>query len=152
MLINTSLILLFALTVTLPAQAEVSIWFDADGNSHYIGSETDDSLSIENRTGLEAKSPQSISPNNNNKNKAAPPHVDLYVTSWCPYCKKAIIFLRNNNIAFNEYDIEQDFDAADRKEKLASDYSGVPLAVINGVIIRGFNETDYRKALTKKLH
>lgn len=144
MLTNTALILLFALTVSSPAQAEVSIWFDADGNSHYIGSETDDSLLMENHAGLEAKSPSPT-----NKNKAVAPHVDLYITSWCPYCKKAIIFLRSNSIAFNEYDIERDFDAADRKAKLAPDYSGVPLAVINGAIIRGFNESNYRKALAK---
>ena len=61
-----------------------------------------------------------------------------------------MVFLRDNNIAFNAYDIEQDFDAANRKEKLAPDYSGIPLAVINGTIIRGFNEGKYRKALMKK--
>ncbi|HEY8037274.1 MAG TPA: glutaredoxin family protein [Methylobacter sp.] len=141
MLTNLSLILLFALTVISPVQAEVSIWFDADGDPHYIGSETDDLSSIERQ----AKPASSA-----NKNQAVAPHVDLYITSWCPYCKKAIIFMHKNNIAFKEYDIEQDFDAANRKEKLAPDYSGVPLAVINGTVIRGFSESKYRKALEKK--
>jgi hypothetical protein len=58
--------------------------------------------------------------------------------------------MHKNNIAFNAYDIEQDFDAAARKEKLAPDYDGVPLAVINGITIRGFSESKYRKALAKK--
>ncbi|MGZ5621705.1 MAG: glutaredoxin domain-containing protein [Methylobacter sp.] len=141
MLINLSRILLFALTAIHPVQAEVSMWFDADGEPHYIGSENDDLSAIENQT-------KPVSPAN--KNLAVAPHVDLYITSWCPYCKKAIIFMHKNNIAFNEYDIEQDFDAAARKAKLDPDYSGVPLAVINGTVIRGFSESKYRKALEKK--
>lgn len=140
MLTNLSLILLFVVTVISPAQAEVSMWFDADGEPHYTGSETDDASFIEPR---KPASPA-------NKSQAVAPHVDLYITSWCPYCKKAINFMHKNNIAFNEYDIEQDFDAAARKEKLAPDYSGVPLAVINGITIRGFSENKYREALEKE--
>ncbi|MDO9424918.1 MAG: glutaredoxin domain-containing protein [Methylobacter sp.] len=145
MIINQPLILLFVLTFALPAQA--SIWFDADGNTHYIGSETDNPASLENPTGLEAKSLQPTFPNN--KNKAAAPQVDLYVTNWCPYCKKAITFLQKNNIAFNTYDIEQDIDAATRKKTLDPGYSGIPLAVINGAVIRGFSDAAYQQALAK---
>lgn len=141
MLTNLSLILLFVVTVMSPAQAEVSIWFDSDGNSHDIGSENDDLSAIENQA-------KPVSPAN--KNQAVAPHVDLYITSWCPYCKKAIMFMHKNNIAFNAYDIEQDFNAAARKEKLAPDYSGVPLAVVNGITIRGFSESKYREALEKE--
>lgn len=140
MIINQPLILLFALIVTLPAQAEV-IWVDADGNSHFIESEADNPASMENHWG---KSP---APADNKKQTA---QVDLYVTSWCPYCKKAIAFMHKNNIAFHEYDIEQDLDAAARKESLDPGYSGIPLAVINGSIIRGFSEAKYQKALVKK--
>ncbi|MGZ4994299.1 MAG: glutaredoxin domain-containing protein [Methylobacter sp.] len=130
MIINLLRIFLFTLIFTLPAQAEV-IWVDADGNSHFIESETDNPASV-------------------NKNHAVAPKVDLYITSWCPYCKKAIAFMLKNNITFHEYDIERDLDAAARKESLDPDYSGVPLAVINGTIIRGFSEAKYQKALTKK--
>jgi glutaredoxin len=137
MIFNQPLIFLFALIFTLPAQAEV-IWVDADGNSHFIESETDNPTLMENRE----KSPASA----NNKKTA---QVDLYITSWCPYCKKAIAFMLKNNIAFKEYDIERDLDAAARKESIDPGYSGVPLAVINGTAIRGFSEAKYQKALAK---
>ena len=75
--INPSLILMLALTFALPAQAEVTLWFDADGNSHLIGSESDNPASIGNHNDLEVKSA--------NKNHATIPQVDLYITSWCPY-------------------------------------------------------------------
>lgn len=148
MTINPSLLLLVALTFALPVQAEIYKWTDADGKSHFSGSKPAHPATIENRNELEVKSPQPT-PANNKVQPAAAPKVDLYVTSWCPYCKKAIAFLHKNNIAFNAYDIEQDLNAATRKRKLDPGYSGIPLAVINGAAIRGFSEASYQQALAK---
>jgi glutaredoxin len=80
-------------------------------------------------------------------NQTGFPQVDLYVTSWCPYCKKAIAFFRKNNIPYIAHDIEKDLDAAARKAELDPNYGGIPLAVINGTSIRGFDETTYKQAL-----
>ncbi len=73
--------------------------------------------------------------------------VNIYVTSWCPYCKKAIDYLESNGIKYNKYDIEKDLSAATRKKKLAPNYSGIPLAVINGKILKGFSKSRYSAAL-----
>jgi glutaredoxin len=147
MTINPSLILLFALTFALPAQAKIYKWTDAEGKSHFSASKPADPASIENRNDLEVKSPQPAPVDN--KAQTTAPQVDLYITSWCPYCKKAMAFLRKNNIAFNSYDIEQDASAAARKKDLDQGYGGIPLAVINGTTIRGFNESSYQQALAK---
>jgi len=147
MTINPSLILLFALTFTLPAQAKIYKWTDAEGKSHFSASKPDSPLSVENRKDLEVTSPQTALVDS--KAQATAPQVDLYITSWCPYCKKAMAFLRKNNIAFNTYDIEQDADAAARKKDLDPGYGGIPLAVINGTTIRGFSESSYQQALAK---
>ncbi|MCK9619287.1 MAG: glutaredoxin family protein [Methylobacter sp.] len=147
MTINPSLILLFALTFALPAQAKIYKWTDAEGKSHFSASKPADPASIENRNDLEVKSPQPTPADN--KAQTTAPQVDLYVTSWCPYCKKAMAFLRKNNIAFNTYDIEQDASAAARKKDLDPGYGGIPLAVINGTTIRGFSESSYQQALAK---
>ncbi|TAN65608.1 MAG: glutaredoxin family protein [Methylobacter sp.] len=146
--INPSLILSFTLTFALPVQAEIYKWTDADGKAHFSSSKPVHPASIENRNDLEDKAARPA-PSDKKQQPAATQQIDLYVTSWCPYCKKAIAFLRKNNIAFNSYDIEKDPDAAARKKTLDPDYSGIPLAVINGVNIRGFNETTYRQALAK---
>jgi len=148
MTINQSLILLFVLTFTLPTQAEIYKWTDAKGKSHFSGSKPANPASIENRNALEAKSLQPTPADN--ENQGVTPQIDLYVTSWCPYCKKAIAFLNKNNIAFNAHDIEQDINAATRKKELDPGYSGIPLAVINGATIRGFSEGTYQQALAKK--
>ena len=77
------------------------------------------------------------------------PQVELYVTSWCPYCKKAEAFFREQGIPFTAYDVEKDSAAARRKEELDSS-KGVPLAIINGQKIHGYSESAYREALKKK--
>lgn len=83
-----------------------------------------------------------------NDNNGSPKHeiVELYTTSWCPYCKKAEAFLKANDIAYVNFDIEKDKAAARRKMQLDS-RKGVPLAVIGGKAIYGFSERLYRTAL-----
>ena len=74
------------------------------------------------------------------------PTVELYVTSWCPWCKKAKSFFSSGGIAFTEYNIEKDQEAARRMRSLTKS-RGVPFAVINGRHIQGYSEADYSQAL-----
>lgn len=150
MTINPLLVLLLISTFAFPVQAEIYKWTDANGKSHFSGSKPANSASVENRNDLETKSLHPTPVADSSSVTAAAPKVDLYMTKWCPYCKKAMAFLRKNNIAFNAYDIEHDLDAAARKKTLDPRYSGVPLAVINGTTIRGFSEDLYQEALAKK--
>lgn len=74
--------------------------------------------------------------------------VELYVTSWCPYCQKAEAFFRSRGISVTIYDIEKDKKAAARKKKL--DYKdGVPFAIVNGSKIHGYAPEQYAAALKK---
>ncbi len=72
--------------------------------------------------------------------------VELYVTDWCPYCRRAIHFFQTRKIPVIIYDIEKDRDAARRKNELDS-RRGVPFAIINGKGIHGFSEEAYQRAL-----
>ncbi|WP_432741956.1 glutaredoxin family protein [Methylobacter sp. G7] len=148
MVINQSLLLLLALTFTFSVQAEGYKWTDANGSAHFSSSKSDHLALIETPNDLEDKVSKS-DPIDKNNQPAAAPQVDIYVTSWCPYCKKAMAFLRKNDVAFNVYDIEQDIDAATRKKTLDPGYSGIPLAVVNGTTIRGFSDAAYQQALAK---
>ena len=75
-----------------------------------------------------------------------PPDIELYVTSWCPYCEKAIRYFKDRNLAVRIYNIERDPLAAERKLKL-DPRSGVPLAVVNGQVVYGFSPRAYATAL-----
>lgn len=72
--------------------------------------------------------------------------VELYVTSWCRYCKKARDFFLSRGVTFVEYDVEKDPGAARRMMKLTSRRS-IPFVVINGQQFHGFNEAVYERAL-----
>lgn len=83
------------------------------------------------------------------KGKAMKADVELFVTSWCPYCKKALAFFRSRGISVRSYDVERDKRAARRKRQLDR-HRGVPFALVNGVPIHGYNEAAYRQALEKR--
>ncbi|GAB4338760.1 MAG: glutaredoxin domain-containing protein [Desulfobulbaceae bacterium] len=72
--------------------------------------------------------------------------VELYVTSWCPYCAEAKQYFRSRGIRIKVYDIEKDRSAAQRKQQLDGD-GGVPFAVVNGKPISGYSPEEYARAL-----
>lgn len=73
-------------------------------------------------------------------------NVEIFTTSWCKYCKRAIKFLRTNNIKFKQYDIEKDPAAAKLMFALGGT-GGVPFAIINGKKVPGFSTSIYKQAL-----
>lgn len=78
------------------------------------------------------------------------PKVDIYYASWDPYSNKAIMFFRENHIVVNAFDIDLDAAAAERKKRIDPSFVGMPLVIINGVVIRGVDEKKYRDALSIK--
>ena len=64
--------------------------------------------------------------------------VVLYATDWCGYCKKARQFFNDNNIKFQEFDIEKSDEGRRRYEALNG--NGVPLILVNGNRVNGFNK------------
>jgi glutaredoxin len=75
-----------------------------------------------------------------------PPQVELYITSWCSYSKKAVAFFQSRGIPCTIYDIEKDQNAAQRKKDL-DEKKGVPFAIVNGKKIHGYKEKAYKRAL-----
>lgn len=63
--------------------------------------------------------------------------VVLYATSWCGYCQKTRDFLRENNISFVEYDIEESAVGRQQYDELRG--QGVPLLLVNGKVVRGYD-------------
>jgi glutaredoxin len=75
--------------------------------------------------------------------------VTLYGTAWCGYCKKARAWFKANGIPFHDLDIEKDEHANAAYKKAAGGYRGVPLIVVNGKSIRGFDERAVRGLIGK---
>lgn len=71
--------------------------------------------------------------------------VVLYGTDWCPYCEKARALLITKKIPYTELNIETSEEANKQYQRLAG--NGVPLMLVAGEVIRGYNEQRITKAL-----
>ena len=63
--------------------------------------------------------------------------VEVYMTSWCGYCKKMIRFLDEKGIPYTAYDIEKDSAAARTYREVGG--SGVPVVRIGSRVVHGYN-------------
>jgi mycoredoxin len=66
--------------------------------------------------------------------------IKMYTTQWCGDCRNAKRFLKENNIAYEEIDIEQNEGAAEYVIKLNDGKRKVPTFEIDG---RTFNLSPY---------
>ena len=145
--------------------AEIYKWVDENGIIHLSDSPPQEIVSTgkaeviptlesapqiiqptEKQTRQERRNTYTVAPAPQIIKKTNTPKVELYSTAWCVYCRKAREFFRSRGIAFIEYDIEKDANAARRKNQL-TDRRTVPFAVINGKRIHGFDQGAYIRAL-----
>ena len=76
--------------------------------------------------------------------------ITIYSTPTCPYCIRAKQFLKDNNIAFEDFDVSANHDKA--KEMIdKSGQMGVPVLDIDGQIIVGFDKEKIKSALGLKI-
>lgn len=65
--------------------------------------------------------------------------VTIYTTPSCQYCHMAKEYFKENGIEYKEHDVSQDAEArAEMVEK--SGQMGVPVIMINGELVVGFNQ------------
>ena len=79
--------------------------------------------------------------------------VELYGDRRCPVCQVARNFFMKKGIHFVDYDIDKDENARRRFNimiKMMNVKPGVPLVVIYGQKLHGFNEQKYQAALNSK--
>jgi len=65
--------------------------------------------------------------------------VIMYSTSWCGYCKKARVMLNMQGVQFKEFDIEKSSEASAEMKSIGG--HGVPVFLIQGEVVKGFNES-----------
>jgi glutaredoxin len=93
---------------------------------------------------LSAKTPQAVD-RPTKKTVQYSGTVDVFVTSWCGYCKKLEKFLDSNGIHYTTFDIEKDDNAHKQYKELGG--RGVPLARIGSSVVRGYNPDAVLKAI-----
>ncbi|NOT83427.1 MAG: glutaredoxin family protein [Methylococcaceae bacterium] len=72
--------------------------------------------------------------------------VMLYSTTWCGYCAKTREYFADNNIDYQDIDVERSADGKLVYQRLGA--NGVPIIVINnGRVIRGYDSDQLDAAL-----
>ena len=64
-------------------------------------------------------------------------NVELFVTSWCGYCRKMVRYLNEKGIPYTAYDIEKDSAAARTFKELGG--TGVPVVRVGSHVVHGYN-------------
>ena len=72
----------------------------------------------------------------------------LYSTQWCGYCKKTRELFKARGVPYREYDIEHSEEGHAQYEKLGG--NGVPVIVINGAVILGYDRAEIEKVLAQQ--
>jgi glutaredoxin len=66
--------------------------------------------------------------------------VVLYTTSWCGWCKRTRSWLDGKGVEYTDHDVERDAAAAAEMRELTGGDTGVPVVVIDGEVIQGFDQ------------
>ena len=66
--------------------------------------------------------------------------VELYSTTYCPFCTRAKSLLTRKGIAFDEIDVTNDDALRARMVEMSGGRRTVPEIFINGKIIGGYDE------------
>lgn len=66
--------------------------------------------------------------------------VEVYTTSYCPYCIRAKSLLKTKGVSFEEIDVTDDPQARERMVQLSGGRRTVPEIFINGRIVGGYDE------------
>ncbi len=72
--------------------------------------------------------------------------VVIYSTPTCPYCKRAKAYLSQKGISYTDIDVAQDREKA-REMTEKSGQMSVPVIIIDGEIVVGFNQVQLDKLL-----
>ncbi|MDD5340733.1 MAG: glutaredoxin domain-containing protein [Candidatus ainarchaeum sp.] len=75
-----------------------------------------------------------------------PKKVIVYSADWCPWCHKAMDFLKQNKIEFEMRDVETGNYGEEAMKK--SGQAGIPVIDIDGKIVTGF-DVEKLKAILK---
>jgi len=159
--------LLFVVTYLLQVPtclADPASYIDATGRTHYVDSldrvpekyreqaAKRPALPAINKFDFKSENHSKLKTTTSKANQAR--KVDVYVTSWCGYCRALEKYLVENKVAFKKHNIERDKSA--QRAHAALGGGGIPVTTISSGkgetprVLRGFNPEALKSALGLK--
>ena len=159
-----AILTVLGIVLVVPAESAVMKYFDDQGRLWYVNrieaipQKYRQSTSASNSTAAPSNSrthspvpSHGVDPVAPQVNSSAEPaiekkDVEIFVTSWCPYCKKLEKFLDEKSITYKKYDVEQDPTARSKYNQLKTS-EGVPVIKIGSKVLQGFDPAQVLDAL-----
>ncbi|MCA9405298.1 MAG: hypothetical protein KC684_02085 [Candidatus Omnitrophica bacterium] len=139
------------------ASADIYKYTDENGNDYYVNNinsvpdkykdqlnnvlETDDNAPKNSAY----RAPQGYSQEQTKKKSVKNKDVEIFVTSWCGYCRKLEAFLKKNRIKYKKYDIEKSAYGKKRHQELGG--GGIPVTTIGDTVVRGYDPATIQRLL-----
>jgi glutaredoxin len=140
---------------TTSACADVLRYTDDKGRTHYVESldkvpeqyrsQLKNAKPLPNITKLAGAKYAGSYPTAVSSKSSAHKRIEIFVTSWCPYCKDLEKFLKEQNARFIRYDIEKNSEGRKLHQQLGG--GGVPVIRLGSKVLRGFNADELKKEL-----
>ncbi|MCB0339953.1 MAG: glutaredoxin family protein [Bdellovibrionales bacterium] len=139
-----ALVLILAIVFAIRANAEVYKYTDSNGSTHYVDNPENVPEEYKDQVLAPADLPKitkvpsfgyeaegsAVGPTSSAK-------VEIFIASWCPYCKQLEQFLSKQGIRYTRYDVEKSSIGKSIYNKLGG--GGVPVVRIGETVIRGYN-------------
>lgn len=71
----------------------------------------------------------------------------IYSADWCPYCDDVKNYLDSRDLKYEVRDIDRDPAALKEMLELNNGETYIPVTMINGQILRGFNKQEFARTL-----
>ena len=154
MKINFAVVSVLLLLAVVVCRAEVYRYTDSKGELHFVddiskvpkkyrkqaeNSEQQGNVSIMDAAAT-TSSPKARTVQETTKQRgrtSGSVRVEVFMTSWCGYCKKMERFLNEKRIPYTAYDIEKDSAAAKTFKELGG--RGVPVVRIGSHVVHGYD-------------
>ena len=70
------------------------------------------------------------------------PQVEIYTTSWCPFCRRALALLEAKGLTYTNIDVEDGFGLKRAMQKRSGGRRTVPQVFINNRHVGGCDELE----------
>jgi len=129
------------LTLSPTGQAEVFKWIDAQGRVHFSDQAPAEVEAETVRLRINTYESATVVPDGAAGQGGG--KVVMYATSWCPVCKQARAYFRENRIAFTEFDVEKSEQG--RRDYARLGARGVPVILVGNARMNGFSPAGFRR-------
>jgi glutaredoxin len=131
--------------------AQIYKWRDKDGSIRFSDTPPPAGTQAETlKLGEAPKAQEGVPKRPSDKRAYSEIQVIMYMTDWCPYCRKAREYLNSLGVNLTEYNVDRDKAREEERLRKAGGGTGVPVIDVEGIIIRGFNSDRIKEAVEKK--